>query len=159
MSRRTLTGAICAVALSATTAAAHQPQDQPGGPVLLHVAEHEEHGRYLVDQEGMALYIFEADVQGNEGTRAQSTCYDRCATAWPPLITEGEPEGHDNLKPELIGTIQRKDGEVQVTHNGWPLYYFSADHSPGHTRGHDIEANGAEWYLLTPNGEKAGEDH
>jgi hypothetical protein len=48
---------------------------------------------------------------------------------------------------------------TQVTYNGWPLYYFASDVEPGHTRGHDIEGYGTEWYLVTPEGEKAGEEH
>lgn len=149
----------CALALSAKPAPAHQPEDQPKGATVLHVEQHVEHGEYLVDQEGMSLYLFEGDVQGSEGSEPQSNCHEDCATAWPPLISEGEPQAHDELDPELIGTIEREHGEVQVTYNGWPLYYYSADHSPGHTRGHDIETHGAEWYLVTPEGEKAGEEH
>ncbi len=30
---------------------------------------------------------------------------------------------------------------------------------PGHTRGQEIKSHGGEWYLITPDGEKAGEEH
>lgn len=149
---------VCALAILTLPAAAHQDEDQPEGAVL-HAQEHEEHGSYLVDQDEMSVYLFEADVQGAEGSGAQSNCHDDCATAWPPLVSKGEPKVHDDLNPELLGTIQREDGETQVTYNGWPLYYFTSDAEPGHTRGHDIETHGAEWYLVTPDGEKAGEEH
>ena len=156
---RILPIAVFGLVASATLGTAHQPSDQPEGPALLHVQQHEEHGPYLVDQKGMAVYLFEIDVQGKDGVPARSNCYDECATAWPPLVTEGEPQAHDDASAELIGTLTREDGESQVTYNGWPLYYFSADQSPGHTRGHDIEANGGEWYLVAPAGEAAGEEH
>src|SRR5262252_6641467 len=39
-------------------------------------------GEVLVDGQGRALYLFGAD------TSTSSTCYDACATAWPPLLTE-----------------------------------------------------------------------
>lgn len=157
---RTLPTGLCALALSAVPAAAHQPEDQPEGAASLHVRQIEDIGEVLVDQEEMSLYLFEIDVQGKEGTEAESKCYEQCATAWPPLVTEGEPQAHaEAVKAELLGTIQRDDGETQVTYNGWPLYYYAADQSPGHARGHDIEAGGGEWYLVTPEGEEAGEEH
>lgn len=156
---RMLPTAACALALTATTAAAHQESDQPEDAALLHVRQLEKIGEVLVDQEEMSLYLFEADIQGNNDTEAQSQCHEECAAAWPPLVTEGEPQGHDELNPQLLGTIQREDGDTQVTYNGWPLYYYAADQSPGHARGHDIEANGGEWYLVTSKGEKAGEEH
>ncbi len=55
----------------------------------------------------------------------------------------------------MIGNIQREDGTTQVTYNGWPLYYYAKDQASGDTTGHDIKDFGAEWYLLTPEGEKA----
>ena len=151
--------AAAALALLSTTPAAHEASDQPEGAAKLHVKELEEFGPLLVDQAGMSLYLFGADTPGGEGSEPESTCRDRCAQAWPPLATEGEPEAHDDLNPELVGTIARHDGKTQVTYSGWPLYYFAADMAPGHVRGHDIELNGGEWYLVTPEGEKAGEKH
>lgn len=156
---RLLLAVAFAVTLTALPAAGHEQDEQPAGSAILHIQEHEDHGSYLVDQEQMALYLFEADMQRSEEAEAQSNCHDDCATAWPPLVTEGEPQAHDDLNPELLGTITREDGETQVTFNGRPLYYFSADAEPGHTRGHDIETHGAEWYLMSPDGEKAGEGH
>ena len=150
--------AACALALSATPVSAHELKEQPHGAAALHVSQDEEHGAYLVDQEGMSLYLFEADVQGSDGSEPESRCHDRCETAWPPLLSEGKPEAHDELHPDMLGTIEREDGERQLTYNGWPLYYFSADMGPGQTRGHDIELNGGEWYLVTPEGEGVGEE-
>ncbi|HEX2256607.1 MAG TPA: hypothetical protein VHG92_07890 [Afifellaceae bacterium] len=155
-----LPAAACALMLASVPAAAHEePGQSAEGPAALHAAEHEEHGSYIVDQKGMALYLFEADNRGGEGSQAESACRDDCATAWPPFLTEGDPQAHDELKGELLGTIERDEGATQVTYNGWPLYRFAADAEPGHTRGHDIETHGAEWYLVTPEGEKAGEEH
>lgn len=156
---RLLPTTVYALALIALPATAHEETDQPEGTAVLHVGEHEEHGSYLVDQEEMALYLFEADIQGGNGSEPQSNCHNDCAIAWPPLRSAGEPQVHDDLNPELLGTIPRENGETQVTYNGWPLYYFASDMDPGHTRGHDIETHGAEWYLVSPEGEKAGDEH
>jgi predicted lipoprotein with Yx(FWY)xxD motif len=42
---------------------------------------------------------------------------------------------------------------MQVTYNGWPLYYFAPDEQPGDTKGHEVDGFGAEWYVVTPEGE------
>ena len=156
---RSAASTVVALALLSTALAAHETADQPGGAAKLHLKELQELGSVLVDQAGMSLYLFEADTRGGEGSAPESTCRDVCARAWPPLVTDGEPEAHDDLYPEFVGTIERHDGTTQVTYDGWPLYYFSADMTPGHARGHDVELNGGEWYLVTPKGEKAGEEH
>lgn len=105
-------------------------------------------GRFLTDAEGMSLYLFEADSPGT------STCYDACVEAWPPLLTEGTPTTGGEVDAGKLGTTERKDGSMQVTYNGWPLYYFVKDQAPGDITGQDVEGFGAEWYLVAPSGEK-----
>jgi predicted lipoprotein with Yx(FWY)xxD motif len=112
-------------------------------------------GEYIADAEGRALYLFEADTQGRNGGPAGSTCKDDCAAAWPPFTTAGTTQVNEGVSGDLVGTLEREDGATQVTYNGWPLYYYAKDEKPGDTTGHDIEDFGAEWYLLTPQGEKA----
>ncbi|ARS35006.1 hypothetical protein CA264_05875 [Pontibacter actiniarum] len=108
----------------------------------------EELGAYLTDASGRSLYMFEAD------SSAQSNCYDACAEAWPPYTTEGTAEAGVGVDAALVGAIQRTDGRMQVTYNGMPLYYYVKDSGAGQTTGQDIEDYGAEWYLVTPSGEK-----
>ncbi|MBF9255586.1 hypothetical protein I2I11_19970 [Pontibacter sp. 172403-2] len=105
-------------------------------------------GEYLTDADGRSLYIFMADSPNT------STCSGDCATAWPPLVSDGTPTAAAGLDAALIGTIERSDGTTQVTYNGWPLYYFVKDQAEGETTGQDIEAMGAEWYLISPAGNK-----
>ena len=127
------------------------------GPGAVHAAEaakvavsqKEPVGDYLTDAEGKSLYLFEADSENT------STCYDDCVAAWPPLLTEGAPTGDDKVDASMLSTIEREDGSTQVTYNGWPLYYFVKDQAPGDTEGQDVEGFGAEWYLVSPEGEKA----
>ena len=124
------------------------------GNALLEVATSDEHGPYLTDAEGRALYLFVADKGKKE-----STCYDACAKAWPPYTTSGAPRaGGGKVQRALIGTTTRKDGAVQVTYGGWPLYHFVKDAEPGQTNGHDVKGFGAEWYLVTPEGKQAGHE-
>jgi hypothetical protein len=58
------------------------------------------------------------------------------------------------VKASLIGTTQRRGGAKQVTYNGHPLYYYAGDAGRGDTKGQNLDAFGAEWYVLSPAGEK-----
>jgi len=107
-------------------------------------------GSVLVDSKGFTLYYFEKDEGG------KSACYGACAGGWPPLTTEGAPEGMGGVQASKLGTTERKDGTEQVTYAGWPLYTYVADAKPGEANGNDIDAFGAEWYALHADGEKAG---
>ena len=129
---------------------------QDDGQTTLTVATSEEHGEYIADGDGRALYMFEIDQRGEGDENAVSNCYDACAEAWPPLTAEGEPAAGDQVNAELIGTLERTDGEMQVSYGGWPLYYYVQDQGAGQTTGHDVEGFGGEWYLVTPSGEIVG---
>ncbi len=56
-----------------------------------------------------------------------------------------------------LGTTERKDGTMQVTYAGHPLYTFVEDKKPGEANGNDVSAFGAQWYALKGNGEEAGD--
>jgi predicted lipoprotein with Yx(FWY)xxD motif len=105
-------------------------------------------GTVLVTAEGMTLYDFHKDKG------AKSACYDACAAAWPPLLTDGNPQAQGPADRSMLGTTKRKDGTVQVTYNGWPLYTYIGDQKPGEANGNDIDQFGAEWYALQPNGQE-----
>jgi predicted lipoprotein with Yx(FWY)xxD motif len=48
--------------------------------------------------------------------------------------------------------VQRPDGASQLTINGWPVYRFSGDKTPGATTGQGV---GTVWFAVTPDGKKA----
>jgi predicted lipoprotein with Yx(FWY)xxD motif len=100
-------------------------------------------GTVLVDGKGMTLYMFEKDKNG------KSSCDGACAAAWPPVTTSGKAMPGAGVKGSLLGTTQRSDGSTQVTYNKWPLYYYVNDKAPGDTTGQDVDAFGAEWYVLS----------
>jgi predicted lipoprotein with Yx(FWY)xxD motif len=141
---------LLAVSTLASTGPAAAQAVEPKEQAKLEVGQKEDLGKYLTDAEGRSLYLFEADSERN------SNCYDACADAWPPLLTKSEPQAGEGIDKTLIGTIEREgtEGAMQVIYAGWPLYYFARDEAPGDTKGQDIEGFGAEWYLLTPEGEK-----
>jgi predicted lipoprotein with Yx(FWY)xxD motif len=109
-------------------------------------------GKVLVNSEGLTLYYFQKDQKGS----GKSKCEGACAEAWPPLVTEGEPEAMSGVNASMLGTIERSDGTTQVTYAGWPLYTFVEDKKPGEDNGTDSKAFGASWYPLHGNGQKAG---
>lgn len=96
-------------------------------------------GEVLVDAAGMTLYMFDPDEQG------ESTCYDDCAVAWPPLLTDGAPSAGEGADDALLGTVERTDGTQQVTYDGWPLYLFAQDAAEGDVNGQSL--NGVWWVL------------
>ncbi len=105
-------------------------------------------GMVLVDSKGMTLYDFSKD-NGEE-----SACYGECAKAWPPLLTAGEPQPSNGADASQLGTTERKDGTMQVTYAGHPLYGFVGDKAPGEANGNNVDAFGGEWYALTSSGEE-----
>ncbi|MBS1880738.1 MAG: hypothetical protein JST31_14600 [Actinobacteria bacterium] len=104
-------------------------------------------GMVLVDSQGMTLYEFQKD-KGSE-----SSCNGECAKGWPPLLTKGEPQPSNGASASKLGTTERKDGSMQVTYNGRPLYTFIGDKGPGEANGNGIAAFGAKWYALKGSGE------
>jgi predicted lipoprotein with Yx(FWY)xxD motif len=121
-------------------------------------ADHPEHGEYLTDSGGMALYLFEEDRRGGDRGRAvESDCLDECLTRWPPVAANPPLKAEGSADAALLGSFTRPDGKVQATYNGWPLYTFAEDFVPGDINGHDFEEFGGEWYLVTPEGGALGE--
>jgi predicted lipoprotein with Yx(FWY)xxD motif len=108
-------------------------------------------GMVLVDSNGMTLYDFHKD----KGTT--SSCYGACEKGWPPMLTEGEPTVGNGASASKLGTTERKDGTMQVTYAGHPLYTFVEDKKPGEANGNDVSAFGAQWYALKGSGEEAGD--
>jgi len=131
-----------------TSKPAAQTASSEGAPITVGTAKGV--GKVLVDSNGMTLYYFQKDQNG------ESTCYGPCEKGWPPLTTEGAPQAGEGAMASKLGTTKRKDGTVQVTYNKWPLYTFVEDKKPGEDNGTDSKAFGASWYPLHPNGEKAG---
>ena len=119
-----------------------------GGDGIVSAAKVGDLGTILVTSEGLTLYDFHKDKG------SQSACYDACAAAWPPLLTEGNPQAQGPAERSMLGTTKRKDGTVQVTYNGWPLYTYVGDKGPGEANGNDFSQFGAQWYALMPNGQE-----
>jgi predicted lipoprotein with Yx(FWY)xxD motif len=120
---------------------APSPTEEPAGATV--EVEASDLGDIVVDAEGRTLYVFLAD----EGS--DSTCYEDCEAAWPPLTVDGEPVAGEGIDASLLGTSERTDGSAQVTLDGHPLYHFAQDATPDDVNGQGV---GDVWYVVSPEG-------
>jgi predicted lipoprotein with Yx(FWY)xxD motif len=102
-------------------------------------------GKVLFDGRGYALYLFGADG------RKRSTCYGACAKAWPPFFTKSKPVAGPGVRAGLLGTTRRRDGRLQVTYAGHPLYYY-VDDGRGEIKCQNVSEFGGLWLVVAPNG-------
>jgi predicted lipoprotein with Yx(FWY)xxD motif len=105
-------------------------------------------GKILADSQGRTLYLFEKD------TGTMSNCSGACAGQWPPAPAGAHPKAGSGLDAALLGTTTRSDGSQQLTYGGHPLYRFVGDRAVGDTKGQNVDAFGAEWYVVSPAGKK-----
>jgi predicted lipoprotein with Yx(FWY)xxD motif len=133
------------------SAGSESPAGAESGAGVVSLGNVQKLGMVLVDSNGMTLYDFHKD----KGTT--SSCYGPCAEGWPPMLTEGEPTVGNGASASKLGTTERKDGTMQVTYAGHPLYTFVEDKKPGEANGNDVSAFGAQWYALKGSGEEAGD--
>ena len=108
--------------------------------------------KFLADGQGRAMYLFEADKGST------STCTGACAATWPPVTASTMPMAGGGVSQSLLGTTKRADGTEQLTYNGHPLYYFSADTGAGVAKGQGLKAFGSDWYVVNAKGSKIDDD-
>ena len=126
-----------------SAAASTAPSAAPAGDLTLNVANGAP-GAFVTGKDGMTLYVFTPDSAG------KSTCVDKCATTWPPLIVAAgsTPKAGSGVTGALT-TFARADGSMQVAINGMPLYYYAADTKAGDTTG---QGAGGKWFVASPTG-------
>jgi predicted lipoprotein with Yx(FWY)xxD motif len=105
------------------------------------------YGRILFDGRGRVLYGFTRDRRGGP-----SRCYGECAKAWPVYFVKGTVVRPGvGVRKALIGKTRRRDGRLQYTYNGWPLYYY-AHEGPGEVKCQNVDEFGGIWLVVRPNG-------
>jgi predicted lipoprotein with Yx(FWY)xxD motif len=134
--------AALAAVLSLSLAAGADAAGQAGTKLT---AKSSRYGKVLFDGRSYSLYLFTAD----RGKR--STCYGPCAAAWPPFLAKGKPVAGTGIKAGLLGTTRRRDGKLQVTYGGHPLYYY-VDDGKGEIKCHNVSEFGGLWLVVRPNG-------
>ena len=104
-------------------------------------------GRILATPSGRTLYDFTPDTPTSSGCTK-----GLCVRLWPPLIVTGAPKVDSGLRPSLVGTVRRPDGQLQVTYGGHPLYTWIGDTTPGMITGQALLNVGGYWYVISPDG-------
>jgi predicted lipoprotein with Yx(FWY)xxD motif len=143
----TVAVALATAALVALIAASLASAGRPSGGTHVDLGK-TKLGRILVDSKGITLYDFPPD----KGTT--SVCYGACAALWPPLLTTGKPVAGPGVHAALLGTAKRKDGKLEVTYGGHPLYYFVSDRKPGQVTGQGVNQFGGPWWVLSAAGKE-----
>jgi predicted lipoprotein with Yx(FWY)xxD motif len=128
------------------TGATAPPKTADGQSATIGMGSNGSLGNLLVDSHGRTVYLFQKD----QGTK--SACSGACAAQWPPVRTAGKPTVGTGLSASKVSTTKRSDGQPQVTYNGHPLYVFEGDHSAGDANGQGLNAFGAHWYVVSPQG-------
>jgi predicted lipoprotein with Yx(FWY)xxD motif len=103
-------------------------------------------GTVLVDAQGMTLYAFAPDHA------KRVTCTGSCASIWHPLKLSGKPSPGSGTQMSLLGADTDPAGGKVVTYNGWPLYTYVGDTSPGQANGQGLNVNGGLWAVVSPAG-------
>ncbi len=138
-----------------TTAAATTPSGAEtdtdaaaGGPGAQIKVSDSEFGKMLFDSKDQAIYLFDKE------TSDKPDCYGACAEAWPPVLTQGQPQAAAGADAAKLGTTKRRDGTTQVTYNDHPLYFY-AHEGPGEVLCHNVEEFGGLWLVVQPSGDAA----
>jgi len=103
-------------------------------------------GTVLVDSHGHTVYVYAADSPGH------SNCTGTCLTYWAPITVPAAAPAAVPGVTGVLGEIMRSDGTHQLTVNGWPVYDYSGDTSPGMTSGQGQNLNGGLWWVVSPAG-------
>jgi predicted lipoprotein with Yx(FWY)xxD motif len=142
---RTFLAIVSVFAVAAISAGAGQASPQAKATIT---AAQSRYGTVLFDGKGSVLYGFTRDRRGKP-----STCYGACATAWPVYYkAAGKLRAGKGVKQKLIGTVKRRNGRLQVTYNGRPLYYYIGDRSPGAISCQNVSEFGGLWLVVSPSG-------
>ena len=99
-------------------------------------------GTYLVDDKGMALYLFKKDQPGKSVCGAANDCIKK----WPVFLADGVVLDK-GIDPTNVGEITRDDGVKQTTYKGQPLYYFNKDKDDNDVYGQGVNN---VWYVVAP---------
>jgi predicted lipoprotein with Yx(FWY)xxD motif len=133
-------------AAAAPTTTATQTAQQAAATGTTIKTSDSQYGQVLFDGEDRAIYYFDKE------SGSKSECYGECAEAWPPVLTEGDPQAGSGAQAEMLGTTQRDDGTTQVTYDGHPLYYY-VDDPKGEVACHNVNEFGGLWLAVQRNGQ------
>lgn len=136
--------------VSQTTAAAKSAPS-----VVIGTYKTPEDGTLITGADHRTLYVFKPDEKSTSGHDKKSTCNGACATVWPPVLASSIPAVSGEANASLIGLTTRSNGTKQVTYNGLPLYYYTADKKAGQSVGNHLKDGFGLWIGILPSGKLA----
>ena len=73
--------------------------------------------------------------------------------AWPPYIVSKRPSAAGpGANASLLSAVRRRDGRLQLTYAGRPLYYYIDDRRPGEVLCQAVTEFGGTWNVVAPDG-------
>ena len=142
-SQPTPTSAPSSGSATATPAATPPPVNE----ATISITQDKTLGNILTANNGMTLYAYTAD------TADTSNCSAGCQKVWIPLLTNGKPNLSTGVTASMIGTAKLANGNLVVTYNHMPLYFFVNDTTAGMTTGQGFDD---VWFAVSPAGKMLG---
>lgn len=107
-------------------------------------------GKILVNGKGFTTYVFTADTRNHDNCQSKP----HCTLSWGPVLTKGKPVAGAGVHQSLLGTTKLKNGTVQVTYNGHPLYTYIGDTQKHDTSFVNYPQFGGKWRAINPAGKE-----
>lgn len=123
----------------------YRPAAQPAAAALAVKVTMSGLGSILTDGQGRTLYLFSRDSDG------AASCSGGCTSVWPPVTSSTAVQAGSGASASLLGTTSG-GGQMQITYNGHPLYYYVGDIKPGDSNGEQLNQFGGLWYAVSPSG-------
>jgi predicted lipoprotein with Yx(FWY)xxD motif len=102
----------------------------------------------VINGKGRAVYT----LSGDTTRHPKCTKANGCFSFWPPVTVSSTKSVSKAPKVKgRLGTFKR-NGIIQVTLGGHPLYTFSNDHQKHHATGEDLNGFGGIWHVIKAAG-------
>jgi predicted lipoprotein with Yx(FWY)xxD motif len=97
----------------------------------------------VVNSKGRAVYA----LTGDSMTHPECTKASHCFTFWPPVTVASRTSLSKG--PGITGTlgVWKRDGFLQVTLSGHPLYTYAGDLQPRKATGEGVMSFGGTWHV------------
>ncbi|MGZ5278747.1 MAG: COG4315 family predicted lipoprotein [Pseudobdellovibrionaceae bacterium] len=129
--------ALLALSLTLASTTAWSAPTLPTENKLVQNLVNDENETLLTDNTGKTLYVFDLDPG-----KPVPACNGDCAEVWPPyLITDEEAKA----LAAPLGSITRKNGKLQLTFKGSPIYTYIFDRHQADDLGDGI---GGVWHSI-----------
>lgn len=131
-------GLLGASVLAGGISSAHPRQNSAKG-ITVSTATSSKYGTFLVS--GHTVYAL---------TPSSVACDAKCLKIWPQLLLPigvKKPTTGKGINAVNLGTVKLKNGRLQVTYAGQPMYFFANDKAAGQVKGNLTDTWG-KWAIV-----------